>query len=60
VSEFSESYHLEWRTDEETGAQVDGFADWERGQLSAYAFAELVALPDNEWLRWRDDPKRAR
>jgi hypothetical protein len=46
---------LERRTDEETGAQFDGFADWEWGQLVAYAFAELVALPHYEWLRWRDD-----
>jgi hypothetical protein len=46
---------LERRTDEETGARFDGFADWEWGQLVAYAFAELVALPHYEWLRWRDD-----
>jgi hypothetical protein len=46
---------LERRTDQETGARFDGFADWEWGQLVAYAFAELVALPHYEWLRWRED-----
>jgi hypothetical protein len=39
------------------GAQFDGFADWKWGQLVAYAFAELVALPHYEWLRWRDDSR---
>jgi hypothetical protein len=48
---------LERRTDEETGAQFDGFADWDWSHLAAYAFAELVALPHYEWLRWRDDTR---
>lgn len=48
---------LERRTDEETGAQFDGFVDWDWKMLVAYAFAELVALPHYEWLRWRDDLK---
>jgi hypothetical protein len=46
------------QTDRETGTQWDSFADWPVERLDdnvASAFARLLALPHNVWLRWRDD-----
>jgi hypothetical protein len=43
------------RTGQQTGEPYDGFVDWVWKHQVAYGFAELVALPHDVWLRWRDD-----
>jgi hypothetical protein len=43
------------RTGQQTGEPYDGFVDWAWKHQVAYGFAELVALPHDVWLRWRDD-----